>query len=74
MRRDLAIAARMSQRFYNNLDWGYAALTFPVVRRAALKTYSNGLNFVRALKRYDFVRPYLSLRTYVAAAGDREGR
>lgn len=74
MRRDLAIAAGMSQRFYNNLDWGYAALTFPIVRRAALKTYANGLNFVRALKRYGFVRPYLSLRTYVAAAGDRAAR
>jgi len=71
IRRDLAIAARMSQRFYGNLDWGYAALTFPIVRRAALKTYANGLNFVGALKRYGFVRPYLSLRTYLAAAADR---
>lgn len=62
MKLDLALSERAAKRFYGNLNWGYSALTFPLVRRVALQTYLQGLNFGRALKRYSFVLPYLSPR------------
>jgi geranylgeranyl reductase family protein len=57
---DLGLSNRAAKRFYANLDWGYAALTSPLVRSVALRTYLQGLTFVRALKRYSFIAPYLS--------------
>lgn len=60
IRDDLALSSRAARRFYGNLDWGYAALTFPVVRNVALKTYARGLNWSNALQRYSYVRPFLS--------------
>jgi flavin-dependent dehydrogenase len=57
---DLALSERAAKRFYGNLDWGYSALTLPLVRHVALRTYLQGLNFGRALKRYSFVLPYLA--------------
>ncbi len=62
MRLDLALSRRAARKFYGNLDWGYSALTFPVVRHVALRTYLQGLNFGRALKRYSFVVPYLAAK------------
>ncbi len=63
MRLDLALSQRAARKFYGNIDWGYAALTFPLVRNVALRTYLEGLNFGGAMKRYSFVVPYLS-RTF----------
>ena len=57
---DLGLSKRAAKRFYGNLDWGYAALTSPLVRSVAVHTYQQGLNFGRALKRYSFITPYLS--------------
>ena len=57
---DLGLSKRAANRFYGNLDWGYAALTSPLVRSVAVRTYVQGLNFGRALKRYSFIAPYLS--------------
>ena len=57
---DLGLSKRAAKRFYGNLDWGYAALTSPLVRSVALRTYLQGLNFGPALKRYSFIAPYLS--------------
>jgi geranylgeranyl reductase family protein len=57
---DLGLSQRAARRFYGNLDWGYAALNFPLVKSVALRTYRQGLNFGRALKRYSFIVPYLS--------------
>lgn len=67
---DLGLSQRAAKRFYGNLDWGYSALTFPLVRNVALRTYLQGLNFGRALKRYSFVLPYLSPRPSAFAATD----
>ena len=57
---DLALSQRVARRFYGNLDWGYNALTSPLVRSVAVRTYVQGLNLGRALKRYSFIAPYLS--------------
>jgi flavin-dependent dehydrogenase len=65
---DLGLSQRAAKRFYGNLDWGYSALTFPLVRHVALRTYLQGLNFGRALKRYSFIVPYLSPRAKQLAA------
>jgi len=57
---DLGLSQRAARRFYGDLDWGYAALTFPLVKSVAVRAYRQGLNFGRALKRYSFIVPYLS--------------
>jgi geranylgeranyl reductase family protein len=70
---DLALSQRAAKRFYGNLDWGYAALTFPLVKRVALRTYLQGLSFGRALKRYSFIAPYLSPAGHPLAEPRRGG-
>ena len=57
---DLGLSKRAARRFYGDLNWGYAALTSPLVLSVAVRSYLQGLSFGRALKRYPFIAPYLS--------------
>jgi geranylgeranyl reductase family protein len=57
MRYDLDLCTRAARKFYGNLDWGYRALTLPVVRGAAARTLAHGMSYGRAMKRYSFVLP-----------------
>jgi geranylgeranyl reductase family protein len=58
---DLRASHRAATRFYQDLEFGYRALTSPLVRFALMAGYARGMTFSEA-KRWFFALPFLPAR------------